>query len=71
MFCVVMLTFIVRFGLINPLWDGEYINFTMQQYKRGPIVQIKMVEQANGCDEYSMSGAGFPEDGSYEFEVVG
>ena len=62
---------IVRFGLIRPLWDGEYLHDAMEQYRKGPIVQVKLVDYNDDCSSYSMGGGGFPDDGDYEFEIVG
>ena len=67
---VFVLIMIVKVGLIWPLWDGDYLEFVINSYKKGPIVQTKMVDVSVGCDRYSMSGAGFGE-GDFSFEVVG
>jgi hypothetical protein len=66
-FCLI-LYFIVKGALISTLWDDEYLDFIMENYNKGPITDVKLLNYDQDCDYESMGGSSDSED---TYEIAG
>lgn len=62
---------ITKISLVNPLWDEYYLEFVINNYYKGPIVQMKLLPSDTSCDYYSMEDAENPQGDSDVYEIAG